>query len=411
MQKTTLLILAGLIGFNLIFMMVASPSFAFNCHSHIPNSDRPPSDEQSSHNSDYGTSWWIQSNNQKYLEIVASDHYQLGKQIGQQLAPQIHTLQEVLKAQIAMMEIPMEQVYYLVGQYEPFIPEDYKAFANGVAETSGLAYIDVIAQLSWMDLFFGILQPNAISQLAACTAIGTKNTIGQTFDLATAMGSTVVFVRYTLVKPHPVSVFTLWCGCWTYPMGKNNKDVMLVTNLLQTVIPADFDTPLSIKTMIALENSTSTEQCKDILLSGFPCGYNYILTDRKKDAYAIQTIQPAPFIESNVDIQAIESVAVRTNTYLKEDFTQFLVDPSYSLARQAKAEELAEIGFVEDQNLSVSELLTIFKFNDGTDASINRYPDADNPMETSTLGYIMMNKHYIIFGVGMVGDDFGLVWM
>ena len=48
---------------------------------------------------------------------------------------------------------------------------------------------------------------------------------------------------------------------------------------------------------------------------------------------------------------------------------------------------------------------------DGTDASISRYPDPTNPIETATLAYISMDKHQIKFGIGLPGDNYGSIWM
>jgi len=49
------------------------------------------------------------------------------------------------------------------------------------------------------------------------------------------------------------------------------------------------------------------------------------------------------------------------------------------------------------------------QFNDGTDASINRYPI--DLLEPATLGYISMDKNCIKFGIGPVSNDYGFIWM
>ena len=369
-------------------------------------------DIKSSHNVEFGESWWVESGSQQYLRVIATDHYQLGLQMGQQLAVQIFTLDAILKALADMNGIPLEVVTQLMTYYDASIPDDYKLFIQGISDATGIPYYEVMFQVTWMDVYYGILVPSAIqaqmAQLAACTAIGSDKTLGQTYDLGAIMTPTLAYVKYTILNRRPVTVFSIWQGAFTYPMGKNSNDVMIVGNLVQNYIPGDFGTPLSIKTMMALETSKNTDQCLDIMLSSFTGGYNYIISDRRGHGVAVQTIQYLPI---NYDIEEIETVEVRTNTYLRLDFANFLVDPTYALERQAKAEELANAEYNDNGRLSTSEIIDIMQYNDGTPATINRYPNPYNPLETATLGYISMNKHYIKFGLGLVSEDYGIIWM
>jgi hypothetical protein len=334
----------------------------------------------------------------------------MGKEIGTQLQAEILYFDAILKAQAAQAGLDMETVYYLLSIYDLYISDEYKDYMTGVAETSGLSYNDVLMQICWMDLYYGMLIPMSIPQLAACTAIGTEKTVGQTFDLGYIMQGGLSFVDYTLLSPGTSTVFSVFIGAWTYPMGKNSRDVMIVGNLLQTAVICDFGIPISIRTMMALETSRTTEECKEIMLSSFTGGYNYIISDRRGSGVAIQTIGQVEGLD-NVDIEDIETAEVRTNTYLNSEFAQYLIDPSYSIARQAKAEELADEKYQSQNKITTSELIDIFQYNDGTDASICRYPDPTNPVETATLAYISMDKHQIKFGIGLPGDNYGRIWM
>ncbi|MBY9006163.1 MAG: hypothetical protein KGD63_05350 [Candidatus Lokiarchaeota archaeon] len=335
--------------------------------------------------------------------------------MGQQLIVQIYTLDAILKSLAEMNSIPLDQVLYLMTLYDASIPDDYKLFIQGISDSTGIPYLEVMFQVTWMDVYYGFLVPMAIqtqiAQIAACTAIGSDNTLGQTYDLGGIMTPTLAYVKYTLLDRSPVTVFSIWQGAFTYPMGKNNRDVMIVGNLIQNIFPGDFGTPLSIKTMIALETSRTTEQCLEIMLSSFPGGYNYIISDRRGNGVAVQTIQVNPYFPENVDIEEIETVEVRTNTYLRPDFFSLLVDPTYAIERQAKAEELAMAEYDDNGKLSTNEIIEIMQYYDGTEATINRPPNPYNPLDTGTLGFISMNKHYVKFGLGMVSDDYGIVWM
>lgn len=223
--------------------------------------------------------------------MIASDHYQLGLQIGNGLIEQIYTFDIILKSIAAMNNISIEYVAGLMTYYEASIPDNYLLFIQGVSDATGLSYYDIMFQITWMDVYYGILVPYAIQalmeQIAGCSAFGSDKTIGQTYDLWAIMQPTLAFVKYTLINSHPTTVFSLWQGAFSYPIGKNNRDVMMVTNLLQNFIPGDFGTPTSIKSMIAFETSKNTEECLNIMLSSFPAGYNYIITDKKGNGVAV----------------------------------------------------------------------------------------------------------------------------
>ncbi|MBN1214822.1 MAG: hypothetical protein JXA99_05200 [Candidatus Lokiarchaeota archaeon] len=373
-------------------------------------------DIKSSHNKpEFGVSWWVQSGSQQYLRVIATNHYQLGLQMGQQLAVQIFTMDAVLKGFAQMNGIDIAQITYLMTIYDLSIPQEYKSFIQGISDATGLTYYDIMFQVTWIDVYYGFLIPMQIQalmpQIAACTAMGSKTTLGQTFDLGAIMGTTLAFVKYTLLDRKPITVFSLWQGACTYPMGKNSKDVMAVVNLVQTIIPGELSTPLSIKSMIGFETAKNAAEFENILLSSFTGSYNFIISDRRSNGAAIQSLPPNPYLVEHVDIEDIETVEVRTNTFVRPDFSLFLIDPTYSYNRQLKAEELAMVEYNDNGRLSTNEILNILQYNDGTDATINRPPNPYNPLDPATLAYIAMDKHYVKFGLGLVSDDYGLLWM
>ncbi len=337
--------------------------------------------------------------------------------MGQQLIQQITYFHGLLLTVAEMNGISIEEATYLMTIYDLSIPEEYKSFIQGISDATGLTYYEVMFQVTWLDLYYGILIPmmiqeasaQATAQMAACSALGSDKTIGQNFDVWGAMGPTIAYVKYTILGRHPTTVFSLWTGAFCQPVGKNHRDLMMVVNLLQIVLPGDFGTPTSIKTMMAFETARTSEQCLDIMLSSFPAAYNYIITDRRNNGFAVQTIPINPYLPENIDIQEIDTFAVRTNTYLRPDFFAFLIDPTYSAARQVKAEELTDAEYNDNRKLSTSEIIDILQYNDGTDASLNR--PFIGLFEPTTSAFISMNKHYIKFGIGVASDDYGVMCM
>ena len=347
---------------------------------------------------------WRDSNGQAYLFIYAQNYYDLGLLTGQYLTAEILTFNSILEYLIYSNGLSMDQILYFANIYNQFIPEVYQLEMQGIADATGLTYTQILFQIIFLDLYYGILQPLmiGIDSLHACTAIGIsngryrQNTLGQTMDFGLAFYPTLSWVKYKVADKN--MVFSLRMGAMSLTIGKNKKVTSTMT-LVQTWKVGDFGVPTTIKTRIAFETCNTALEFSDIMTSSCCCGWNYIITDRKGTMIATESLSG---IVINEQIKG-RIFAVKTNTYTNEALKPFLVDPYYSLERQTKAEELTQYKLNEDRRVSIFGLMEILSYYDGTDSSITRMPDLNDPLSVCTEAFFSVNTRCSkrgFFGIG-----------
>ncbi|MFX1274896.1 MAG: C45 family autoproteolytic acyltransferase/hydrolase [Promethearchaeota archaeon] len=353
--------------------------------------------------------YWKDSHGQKYLEIKANDYYSLGCFEGIELADKILTMKASIEALFSGYGIPYDYLRDLANLYKPYIPEDYITEMQGMADVldfQGIIFDDILLQNCFIDIYYGQLVPQLSGSPRppleiGCTGMASKNkdgsvTIGQNFDFSQFLHPTLSFVLHQ-IKGKPAIFSLRMGGMLGLPMGKNSKGIISTVNVVETIIIGSIDVPSTSRTRLGFENSKSAEEFFDYLnISTLPVSYNSIYADKKSNVIGTQNI---PNLSLKEEIEVGEFL-VRSNTYITEEFKPYLLDPSYSVNRQNKAEELVGESFV-DEKLSLYELINILQYKDNTDASICRIGSID-PVETQT-GAFMACRQFRIFGFGIFG--------
>lgn len=320
---------------------------------------------------------------QRYLYISAESYYDLGFLTGQYLISQIIAFDNIIDYFIYTLNLDLQNILYFANNYQ--IPESYKEEMHGIADATSLTYEEVLLQVVFLDLYYGILIPLQISSgnIGACTAFAVKNRNshfihGQTMDFGLIFQPTLVWVRHKIIGKE--EVFALRMGASTLAIGKSRK-VSCTLNLVQTWKSGDFGIPTSIKCRIAFENCKNAPNFLSIMISSYCASWNYIISDKKG---TILTVETVPGI-STINKVDKDNFAVKTNLYTTEQLKIFLVDPSYSLARQQKAEQLIQAKLTQKRNFRIQDGISIESYYDGSDASICRYPDPYEPLSIATL--------------------------
>jgi hypothetical protein len=348
-----------------------------------------------------GFAQWKSSNGQAYLLINAQDYYSLGYLTGKGLVNQILTMDAIIKSVICSYGLNLQEILYYAQIYDLFIPMEYKNEMQGIADATSLTYLDVLLQEVFLDLYYGILIPAqiGIDGVGACTALAIKNTkwhatIGQNMDFGIIFLPTLAYVKYTVMGKQ--AVFSLRMGASTLAIGKN-KRVSSTLTLVQTWKMANFGTPTGIKARIAFENCKTASEFFEVMTSSYCASWNYVISDFKGNIIAAETLPDSVIVK---DLKFGET-AVRTNTYISEALKMFLIDSTYSLPRQMKAEELLKTKQESKWIVREKDLMDILCFYDGTDASICRFPDSVDPTYVCTEAFFVssgVRKGY--FGIG-----------
>ena len=383
---STLLIVTLMMGINSVTA----------CEIHKPNRDVPINSS-----SVQGFARWKSSNGQPYLLVNARDYYSLGYLTGESLLNQILTMDAIIKSLISSYGLDLQDIVKYARVYDLFIPKEYKEEMQGMADATTLSYLDILLQIVFLDLYYGILIPTQIGldNLGACTALVIKNTkwhvtIGQNMDFGLIFLPTLAYVKHTVMGKQ--AVFSLRMGASTLAIGKN-KRVSSTLTLVQTWKMANFGTPTGIKARIAFENSKSASKFFEIMTSSYCASWNYIISDFKGNVIASETL-PESFIVQNLKFG---ETAVRTNTYISEGLKIFLIDPTYSISRQMKAEELLKVKQESKHIVREKDLMAILSYNDATDSSICRFPSSADPTYVCTEAFFVSSEvRRGYFGIG-----------
>jgi hypothetical protein len=352
------------------------------------------------------------TSNQSYLDVKVPDYYSLGVIKAQYRGQQIITFDYALKGLIHTLGVPLDYCYYLANLYNNHILDDYKNEIRGIADTlPNLSYYDIVLQICLFDGFYGQIIPSktdlkiAPIHLGGCTVVASKNvdgtiTIGQNMDLSYYFKDTIYFMKYKLKGKQPV--FAMYMGA-CHLVGTTKK-VSTFLNLIETVVHGEISMPTSIKRRLSLETSKNAYEYQETMINnGFASSWNWLVGDKYNNLIACESI-PAAFNEQFLNYgEAI----VKSNTYKTLGYIQYLLNPSYSLERQVKAEELT-LNAMSDGILTLDELLgNILSFRDGTDSSITRMPidNPNDPIITSTIAFMGIKGKDGRFGVGNPLDN------
>ena len=348
-----------------------------------------------------GFAQWRNSNGQAYLLINARDYYSLGYLTGKGLVNQISTMDVIIKSLISSYGFNLQEILYYAQIYDLFIPMEYKNEMQGMADVTSLSYLEILLQVVFLDLYYGILIPAqiGIDGVGACTALAIKNTkwhatIGQNMDFGLLFLPTLAYVKYTVMGKQ--AVFSLRMGASTLAIGKN-KRVSSTLTLVQAWKMANFGTPTGIKAQIAFENCKSASEFFEVMTTSYCASWNYIISDFKGNVIAAETLPDSAIAKS----LKFGETAVRTNTYISGALKMFLIDPTYSIPRQMKAEELLKTKQESKWIVREKDLIDILCFHDGTDASICRFPNPVDPTYVCTEAFFVssgVRKGY--FGIG-----------
>lgn len=344
-----------------------------------------------------GENQWKSSNNQQYLEISASNYFELGKLEGQFLAEQIIYLDGLLEMLVVQNGLDMQEFLYYCFAYEEFIPECYKQEMRGIADVLPLPYEKILLQNVWLDIYYGQVIPAMALQsiTMGCTAIAVNHrfldTIGQNLDFGSAFSPSISWIRYK-VGESPV-VFCMMLGSAKIPTGKSEY-VLCTTNLVQTLWFGNIGMPYSICSRYAFETSTNAEDFRSKVICD-TSSWNYIILNNPLKARRAIPIG----IESLCGFEVYElgeDFIVRTNTYTSEDLKPYLIDPEYSLDRQERATEIIENN---KGRFSLQECGTLL-----SDENIVKKPTG-NPLDVITIAFFFSNGIITYFGIGNPKDS------
>ncbi len=350
---------------------------------------------------------WCETNDQSYVDVRVPDYYSLGVLKAQYCDQQIIKLDYAIKGLIQTLGIPLDYCYHLASLYNAQIPQDYKNELQGIADSiPTLTYYDVVLQVCLFDGFYGQIIPSKTGvnippiHLGGCTVVASKNTdetitIGQNMDLSYYFKDTLYFIKYKIKGKQPV--FAMYMGA-CHLVGITKK-VSSVLNLIETVVHGEICMPTSIKRRLSLESSKNAFEYQEIMINnGFASSWNWLIGDKYNNLIACESI-PAVY---NDQILSCGEAIVKSNTYKTPEYIPYLLKPSYSLERQAKAEDLTSKA-MNDGILTLDELFgDVLSFRDGTDASITRLPgdNSNDPIITSTIAFMGLKGKDGRFGVG-----------
>ena len=296
---------------------------------------------------------WIDTNGQQYLHVVADDYYTLGVLKGSNLAMQELTLRAVIEGVALAYGLDYATVRYFASGYDAYVPEDYRNEFQGIADGVNLAmqslgmtpdfdYMDVLVQNAFVDIMYGQLLPMMAGehmvipdQELGCSAFGAMNRflwfnspmVAQNFDFDPNFVGTLAFV---LSEINDVSVFALHFGACMLPTGENSHGVKVVVNALRTVVYCTPQDPTGVMARDAFEHSTSALEFENHITDSM--SYNMIICD-DNDLIGLQ-VSPIKIVREDVT-----TTVVRTNTFIDEELKMYLIDPTYSVERQAYLEQ------------------------------------------------------------------------
>ncbi|MHA1745114.1 MAG: C45 family autoproteolytic acyltransferase/hydrolase [Promethearchaeota archaeon] len=352
-----------------------------------------------------GEAKWITTNGQSYLQVSASDPYDAGYVIGQQLASQILTLKIILMALATQSDTSYTIIKEMANAYLPYIPEPYldemRGMAKGATNKLGivLTFQDILVQNTWMDSFYGHILPSQIVQgPVGCTAIAVKNNdssivIGQNFDFTQIFDRTLSYVHQILPTGHEIFGLRLG-GSLNLPMGRTSNNLTVLTTLVQTNLELNFSTPVTIRSRMAMESARNVDEfwelyrCEDVTPFS-SIGHTLLIANST-------SLMGVSIVGSNTHISFSDQI-VYTNTFQQENWQTWLVNQTYSKDRQLEAIQQVNAATL-DGYLSEEDLLDILY------SSPIIFRQSSELMASITLAF--MTPHY--FGLGVQSKEASL---
>jgi len=310
-----------------------------------------------------GSVRWVETNGQKYLEVIAKDHYDLGYLQGTMVADEVKVLTGIIQS-ITLKYIPKNKMSYkdYIKQskyYEVHIPEYLRREMLGMADAiDGLTYDDILLQNTFIDIMYGRLLPmDSLSIILrsfdlGCTGFGAIMPDyvlrGQNFDFANMFYDAQWF-SLLRVEGKP-DVFSLRLGSMLgFPAGHNSHGISINVNIIKSFVQSPYTIPASVKTRLMFEQSKSAEDLFNLLLeTPLPASCNLLLSDKEN----IIAVENVPNQHARTDV--VDKVA-RSNTFITDYMEKLLIRKKYSKKRQRRAEfllnESYQKGSVSDEDL------------------------------------------------------------
>ncbi|UYP45343.1 hypothetical protein NEF87_001628 [Candidatus Lokiarchaeum ossiferum] len=365
---------------------------------------------------------WQENNNQKYLEISASDYYNLGLLEGKYLLKKIRSQRLLIKA-IATTTRKKGYEYArfleMARSYEDSIPDSYLkqgSFGNiideiqGIADgISGISFEEVFLQNCFIDVVYGELLPFQAGipneYEFGCTSFGAmvKNNnlnhsesiempyIGQNFDFNLSFKPSLCYVLHKVGNSPKVFSLRLG-GMLSLPTGKNGWGLKCCINIIKCTIPGEYTIPTGILSRMVLTNSHNIEEAyKTTYAQPNPNAYNIMMADKSK-ILSCETI-PTDHIRRDISTYYASS-----NTFVSPEYQQYLLEPNYSKKRQEFAHHSLGLKYALGMKKSDFKELLSYK------PIICRTPK--NPFESRTLAFFTND----FFGLGdPAGQKWGLI--
>ena len=304
-----------------------------------------------------GSVRWVETNGQKYLEVIAKDHYDLGYLQGTKVADQVKHLTGIIQS-ITLKYIPKNKMSYkdYIKQskyYEAYIPDFLRREMLGMADAiNGLTYDDILLQNTFIDIMYGRLLPmDSLSIILrsfdlGCTGFGAimPDYIlrGQNFDFANMFYNAQWF-SLLRVEGKP-DIFSLRLGSMLgFPAGHNSYGMSINVNIIKSFVQSPYTIPASVKTRLMFERSRIAEDAFKLLLeTPLPASCNLLLSDKEK----IIAVENVPNRHAKTDV--IDKVA-RSNTFITDYMEKLLIRKKYSKKRQRRAEFLLNEAYQKGQ--------------------------------------------------------------
>ncbi|MHA1519083.1 MAG: C45 family autoproteolytic acyltransferase/hydrolase [Promethearchaeota archaeon] len=362
---------------------------------------------------------WHESNGQKYLEIEASDYYNLGIMEGKNLGPKIRALKLIIKAIGATTRSKgynYSRFIEMANGYEDAIPDQFLRHEKGVGNVideiqgmadslNGISFEDIFVQNCFIDIVYGELIPfgaNVPQEYEfGCTSFGAVRYskdednpkeehrqvfIGQNFDFNLTFKPTLSFVMHK-VAHHPKIFCLRMGGILALPTGVNEWGQRACITVVKSNVSATYTIPTGVLTRLSLTYARDAESAYDFACAyPAPNAFNLMLAD-DENLISCETL-PKEHIRYDVD-----SWFASSNTFIDEEFQQYLTLPNYSKERQKIAEKLISEAY--DKGISRKDIIKIL----ATKPVICRAPSKIT--ESRTLAFIT-NEY---FGIGNPADD------
>ncbi|QOR35171.1 hypothetical protein IMX26_17200 [Clostridium sp. 'deep sea'] len=317
---------------------------------------------------------WRESNKQPYLYVEATNQFELGVGLGQNLTKQITATQMVFEKMISNTKGTPAEKYLnreilsnMVGAYMQYVPEhdleEIKGMHKGYVEATGesLTLDDFKFQSVMINVIYQFMSkmPPEMS-LQGCTNFGVVNpdgTIvhGQNYDADGRMKAGNAFVHHKLKGEPEAFLYRTGADLGT-ATGKNEAGVCMTVSVLQSNQVAPIMKPRGVLVREAMRQNTA-RAAVDAMIDDkgqSPFSYNLVISDNTSiiATQAIPTEQRMTYVKNQI---------VQSNQYDYYDWIKYLKKPSYSKKRHLYSENLLNSIFSRYGKVTNEDLLEILR--------------------------------------------------